>query len=105
MPKKYISGLGTKADEQRRQHIRFDNSTRRELIEASRRFIFGHGIRITGARVEERLQAQSWTPTRVSISNCSFEKTGLILISERILSEARRTRFQLFFHAGLRFTA
>lgn len=66
MPKKYISWLGTKVDEQRRKHIRLDNDSHRELIEASRKLIFRHGVGITGAKVEERLQAQSLTPTRVS---------------------------------------
>ena len=65
VPKKYISGLGTNVDEQRRQHVRMDDDTRRELVEASRRLIFQHGVGITGAKVEERLQGQSLTPTRV----------------------------------------
>lgn len=73
VPKKYISYLGTKVDEQRRHHLRIDNDSRRELIEASRRLIFLQGIGITGARVEERLQAQSMTPTRVSIQNSTSE--------------------------------
>ena len=67
VPKKYIPYLGTKVDEQRRRHLRIDDESRRELIEASWRLIFLQGVGITGARVEERLQAQSMTPTRVSI--------------------------------------
>jgi hypothetical protein len=63
----YISCLGTKVDEQRRQHIRLDDDTRRELIKASRKLIFVHGVGITGAKVEERLQPQSLTPTMVII--------------------------------------
>ena len=35
VPKKYISYLGTKVDEQRWRHVRIDNDSRRELIEAS----------------------------------------------------------------------
>ena len=65
VPKKYISGLGTNVDEQRCQHLRMDDDTCRELVEASRRLIFQQGVGITGAKVEERLQGQSLTPTRV----------------------------------------
>ena len=65
VPKKYISGLGTNVDEQRHQHVRMDDDTRRQLVEASRRLIFNNGVEITGAKVEEHLQAQSLTPTRV----------------------------------------
>ena len=65
VPKKYLSGLGTNVDEQCHQHVRMDDDTHRGLVEASRRLIFKNGVGITGAGVEERLQAQSLTPTRV----------------------------------------
>jgi hypothetical protein len=52
-------------DEQRRQHVRMDDNRRRELVEASRRLIFQHGVGITSAKFEERLQEQSLTPTHV----------------------------------------
>ena len=65
MPKEYIPALGTKADDQRRGHIRMDTNTRRQLVEAARRLIFVHGNAITSKAVEERLGPQSLMPTRV----------------------------------------
>lgn len=63
VPKKYILCLGTRVDEQQRQHIRVDDDNRRALVEALRDLIFRQGVGITGAKVEEQLQPQSLTPT------------------------------------------
>jgi hypothetical protein len=67
MAKEHIPALGTKADDQRREHIRMDTDTRRELVEAARRLMFIHGNSITSKAVEDRLGPQSLTPTRVCI--------------------------------------
>jgi hypothetical protein len=53
MQKAHIPALGTKADDQRREHIRMDTDTRRELVEAARRLIFIQGYGITSKAVEE----------------------------------------------------
>ncbi|KAF8883752.1 hypothetical protein CPB84DRAFT_1686207 [Gymnopilus junonius] len=68
MPKKYISGLGTRVDEQRRQHLRLDDVAHRDQVEAAQELIFVHGIGVTGAYVEERLQNQSLTLTQSTFS-------------------------------------
>ena len=63
--KKFISGLGTTADEQRRQHIRVDDEHRRDKVETARKMIFEKGLGVKSAGVEGLLKAESLTPTRV----------------------------------------
>jgi hypothetical protein len=63
--KKYISALGTRADEQRRQHLRIDDEHRREKVETARRFIFEKGFSVKSTKVESLLKDESYTPSRV----------------------------------------
>jgi hypothetical protein len=65
--KQYIPGLGTTADDQRRQHIRLDNDHRQRNVELAREFIFEKGLGIKSTRVEGLLESKSYTPTRVWI--------------------------------------
>ena len=66
--KKYIPGLGTMADDQRREHIRLDDEHRQENVELARKFIFEKGLGIKSTAVEGLLESKSYTPTRVCIS-------------------------------------
>ena len=67
LEKQYIPGLGTTADDQRRQHIRLDNDHRQENVEQARKFIFEKGLGIKSKGVEGLLESKSYTPTRVRI--------------------------------------
>lgn len=69
--KQYISGLGTRVDDQRRQHIRLDNNHRQENVELARKLIFEKGLGIKSKGVEGLLESKSYTPTRVRIF-CSY---------------------------------
>ena len=64
---KYISALGSMADDQRRQHIRLDNDHRQENVKLARKFIFEKGLGIRSKGVEGLLGSTSYTPTRVCI--------------------------------------
>jgi hypothetical protein len=64
--KEYISGLGTKADDQRRAHVRTDTERRQSKVEQSRKFIFENGRGVNSTSVNNLLQEDSWIPTRVS---------------------------------------
>jgi hypothetical protein len=65
--KNYIPGLGTTADDQRRQHIRLDDEHRQNNVELARKFIFEKGLGIKSKGVEGLLETKSYTPTRVWI--------------------------------------
>jgi len=63
--KEYISGLGTKVDDQRRANLRIDTERRQSKVENSRTWIFDSGRGINSTWVNNLLQEDSWTPTRV----------------------------------------
>jgi len=65
--KQYIPGLGTTADDQRRQHIRLDDDHRQNNVELARKSIFEKGLGIKSTKVEGLLESKSYTPTRVWI--------------------------------------
>jgi hypothetical protein len=62
-----ISGLGTKADDQRRDHLRTDTERRRSKVEKSRTYIFENGRGVNSTWVNDLLQEDSWIPTQVGI--------------------------------------
>jgi hypothetical protein len=103
---RYIQGLGTTADDQRRQHIRLDDDHRQENVELARKFIFEKGLGIKSKGVEGLLASKSYTPTRVCIS---FVIHTLLLLTndllERLLSPALQIQVQFFFFVRSRSTA
>jgi hypothetical protein len=60
-----ISGLGTKADDQRRDHVRMDTERRQSKVEKSRTYIFENSRGVNSTWVNDLLQEDSWIPTRV----------------------------------------
>jgi hypothetical protein len=60
-----ISGLGTKVDDQRRDHVRTDTERRQSKVEKSRQYIFENGRGVNSTWVNDLLQEDSWIPTRV----------------------------------------
>ncbi|KAF9539268.1 hypothetical protein CPC08DRAFT_651222 [Agrocybe pediades] len=66
--KRRIDGLGTKADDQRRAHLRVDTAQRRGKVENSRRWIYKHGRAVKSKKVEENLFEESYVPTRNAFS-------------------------------------
>ena len=65
--KEHISGLGTKADNQRRGHLRTDTEQRQSKVNQSRTWIFENGRGVNSTWVNDLLQEDSWIPTRVGI--------------------------------------
>ena len=63
--KDQISTLGTKADDQRRSHIRTDTEHRQNKVNKTRTWIFDQGRGVNSTWVEDLLQADSWIPTHV----------------------------------------
>ena len=80
--KQYIPALGTKADEQRHQHICIDDSHRRDDVDLARKLIFEKGLGIKSTKVEGLLQSKSYTPTRVWIYLfiCSLYALTVVLL-------------------------
>uniref|UniRef100_A0A8H7XVD3 Uncharacterized protein n=1 Tax=Psilocybe cubensis TaxID=181762 RepID=A0A8H7XVD3_PSICU len=66
--KRWVSGLGTHVDGQRRSHIRLDTQQRRDRIEITRKWIYVHGRGVKSTRVEDILQDTSAVPTRNAFS-------------------------------------
>lgn len=64
--KKYISGLGTTADDQRRQHLRTDDAIRVGRVDSARRILFKYQGAPTSQRIEGILKPRSEVPIRVS---------------------------------------
>lgn len=67
--KEHISGLGTTIDDQRRSHLRADNERRQAKVNRARKYIFDKGRGANSTYVNDLLQEDSWTPTRV---RCHF---------------------------------
>ena len=63
--KDQIGALGTKADEQRRSHLRTDTEHRQHGVNKTRTWIFDKGRGVNSTWVEDLLQPDSWVPTRV----------------------------------------
>ena len=74
--KKYISALGTTADEQRHQHLRIDDEDRREKVETARKFIFEKGFGVKSTKVEGHLKEDSYTPSRVRFRVSRLAQAG-----------------------------
>ncbi|KAF9548000.1 hypothetical protein CPC08DRAFT_591470, partial [Agrocybe pediades] len=66
--KRFISGLGTKADYQRRSHTREDTPQRQQRVEISRDWIYVHGRGVKSKAVEDLLKERSEVPTRNAFS-------------------------------------
>jgi len=65
--KSKISLIGSKTDTKMRvMLVRKDSEARQQKVEKARHLIFEKGIAITSKKIEEMLQPQSLTPTRVS---------------------------------------
>jgi hypothetical protein len=97
--KKFIPGLGTTADDQRRQHIRLDNDHRRMKVELARELIFEKGLAVKSDRVEALLAPSSYTPTRV----CVFGSYQTLVPLTNVLLEcffpsALTIQLQFFFY-------
>jgi len=60
-----INGLGTRVDDQRRNHLRTDTEQCRHRVETSRFWIYEKGKGVKSQRVEDLLHEKSYTPTRV----------------------------------------
>ena len=65
--KENISGLGTKVDDQCRDHLRMDTERQQSKVEKSRTWIFDSGQSVNSTWVNTLLQEDSWTPTRVGV--------------------------------------
>ena len=65
--KEYISGLGTKVDDQRCDHLRTDTEQRQSKVEKSRTWIFDSGRGVNSTWVNNLLQEDSWMSTQVGI--------------------------------------
>lgn len=63
---KQIAELGTLNDLRRRNKPRRNTKPHVQDVTRTREWIFNHGYKITGARVERILGEQSWVPTHVS---------------------------------------
>ena len=73
--KEHIGALGTKVDEQRQSHLRADTQQRQMKVDHARMWIFDKGRSTNSQYVNNLLQEDSWTPTRVcfmfsDLSNC-----------------------------------
>ncbi|KAF9565462.1 hypothetical protein CPC08DRAFT_629854 [Agrocybe pediades] len=66
--KRFISGLGTKADYQRRSHTREDTHQRQSRVETSHEWIFHHGRGVKSTAVEDLLKERSEVPTKNAFS-------------------------------------
>lgn len=87
--KEHISGLGTKADDQRRGHLCTDNERRQRKVDRSRSYIFENGRSINSTYVDNLLQEESWIPTRVKIILLCLSLTHLLnlIVTERFLDK------------------
>ena len=68
--KKYISGLGTKVDGQRRAKLRTCDRAYQQKIETAREIIYEQGYVVNSKAVNCVIGSESFTPTRVSQGNC-----------------------------------
>jgi hypothetical protein len=85
--------MGTRADEQRRSHVRSDDNQLRQAISKAREYIFVRGMGVTGKWVRQVLGERSFMPIQVCWSPC--HKQVHRLIPERvecIFDTALRTR-------------
>ncbi|KAH9487419.1 hypothetical protein JR316_0001494 [Psilocybe cubensis] len=73
MPMFRIGDLGTRVDDQRRQHTRVDTASRQHKVEISRQHIFERGKGVKSTAVENLLQEDSSTPTRNAFSTRLFQ--------------------------------
>ena len=64
--KEHISGLGTKADKQRRSKNRKADKRYQASIEAAREIIYKRGYTVNSKAVDRVIGSQSLTPSRVS---------------------------------------
>jgi hypothetical protein len=62
----HAGALGTRVDDQRRSHFRVDTQPRQRNVETTRKFIFEQGRGVNSTYVNNILQEDSYTPTRVS---------------------------------------
>ncbi|KAH9476649.1 hypothetical protein JR316_0010562 [Psilocybe cubensis] len=70
--KKFVSALGTRADDQRRNHERKDTKERQRKVETSRSWIFEYGGSIKSQGVENVLADESYVPARNAFSTRLF---------------------------------
>jgi hypothetical protein len=62
----HAGALGSRVDDQRRSHFRVDTQPRQRKVETSRKYIFEQGRGVNSKYVNDVLQEDSYTPTRVS---------------------------------------
>lgn len=74
--------LGTRVDDQRRSHSRVDTPSRQRKVETTQKCIFEQGRGVNSKAVNDILQEDSYTPTRVSLighyfheSDCFYPRT------------------------------